>query len=523
MSQDPFSMVLSNRRRRQTPLASDLCAEKELLPTILNEVRTFCGTHVDGTRIDSERALGADLLSGVGERGWFGLTVPTRFGGSGLSVGGATRVISELAASNGSLGTCVGLHSGLAMHALLHIGTPAAQERFLPELALGKRIAAFAATEPNAGSDISAVRTRLSEKNGKLRLDGSKCYVTNGGICGALTVLSQSPGLGGARAGHTLVLVDPRTPGVTVCREENKLGLKGSSTVAIVFEGVEIPYDQVLGELSKGLDYAHQALSWGRTFMAAGCIGSARAAVLDVVEHTRQRQQFGRALIAFPLVRESIARARAEVYAMESTLRLVCMLADSGHDEPLVASTMLKVLASEGAWGVVDRALQLMGGTGYMEDACMARRLRDVRVTRIFEGANDVLRMSLAASALTWPVAQFDELCRDAFHLPEERSAEARAWQHTCTHLASTINALKKLWGVRLFEQQIIAADLADGIIFTFSALAVLERMRAEADGDLAVARLALAIQLERANANLTRASQARETSFTELLAAVAG
>jgi len=148
----------------------------------------------------------------------------------------------------------------------------------------------------------------------------------------------------------------------------------------------------------------------------------------------------------------------------------------------------------------------------------MARRLRDVRVTRIFEGANDVLRVSLAASALAWPVAQFDELCRDA-----ERSAEARAWQHTCTHLASTISALKKLWGVRLFEQQIIAADLADGMIFTFSALAVLERMRAEADGDLAVARLALAIQLERANANLTRASTARETSFTELLAAVAG
>jgi alkylation response protein AidB-like acyl-CoA dehydrogenase len=520
MQEDPFSCALMNAAELAPRMASEAANESDLLPAMLHEVRTFCASQVDGARIDREGRLAPELLAEIRRRGWFGLTVPERFGGAGLSLAAATCVVAELAAYNGSLGTCVGLHCGLALHALLHIGSEQARTRFLPGISSGERIASFAATEAGAGSDISAVRTTLSEHNGKLQLHGAKSYVTNGGLCGLLTVLARSPGLGGARAGHTLVLVDPAATGVSRGREENKLGLKGSSTLTITFESVEIPREHILGEPAKGLEYAHDALSWGRTFMAAGCLGSARAALEEVQAHTRQRAQFGRPLGRFQLVNESIVRARADVFIMESTLRLVCALADGEFGGTLVASTLLKVIASESSWRVVDRGLQLMGATGYMEDTGMARRLRDVRVTRIFEGANDVLRVSLASAALAWPVARLQEL-RFTPRRPDIFECEIEAWHSTVRSLASTIAKVRKTWGFRLFEQQATAADLADSIIFAFSALAVLARADAETDANVDLVRLALAVLLEQSRASMERAVAPGDRSLVECLMAV--
>ncbi len=492
MANDPFTATLEHAGALAPRLATDALEERELLPAMLAEVGSFCREHVDGERIDREGRLGEELLSAVAERGWFGLTVPERFGGAGLSLAAATRVVSELASHNGSLGTCVGLHSGLAMHALLHRGSEAQQQRHLPGVAAGQTILSFAATEPNAGSDISGVRTTLSERDG-LRLDGSKCFVTNGGLCGLVTVLARSPGLGGARAGHTLVLVDPRAAGVSRSGEEHKMGLKGSSTVSMDFDDLELSPANVLGEPSRGLDYAHQALCWGRTFMAAGCLGSARAALEAAREHTQVRQQFGRTLSRFQLVREALAKSRAEVYAIESTLRLVCALGDSGAGDLALPSTMLKVLASDGAWSVTDSSLQLLGGTGYIEDAGMARRLRDVRVTRIFEGANDVLRLSLASASLAWPIAKLAGL---QFEAPSpELEQEALAFNATFADAVSALGTLKKRFGFRLFEQQAVSAALAETWIALFAARAMLLRP-AE---DPALARLAVRLQLHRA------------------------
>jgi alkylation response protein AidB-like acyl-CoA dehydrogenase len=505
---DPFSALLSSRRRSSAG-TDDAAHEAVLLPAILGEVRAFCAKQIDGARIDREGQLGPDVLSGVAERGWFGLTVPAHFGGAGLSITGAARVVSELAAHNGSLGTCVGLHSGLALNALLRHGQSSAQRRFFPEIAEGKRIAAFAATEPDAGSDISAVRTTLSARDGKLWLDGAKCYVTNGGICGVLTVLARSPGLGGARAGHTLVLVDPRAPGVTRGREENKLGLKGSSTVTISFESVEVPNDQILGELSKGLAHAHEALAWGRTFLAAGCAGTARAALADASEHVHLRKQFGRPLASFPLVSDALGRSQAELLTIESALEAVCALADSGSAGLAQASSALKVLASDSSWTIVDHSLQLMGATGYLEDSGMPRRLRDVRVTRIFEGANDVLRVSLAAAALAWPSAPLAALGASE-RVPDAFRADAQRWDMTLRELTATLAALKKRWGYRLFDQQAVAADFADAIIALFGALAVLLRAPDHESTRAALCRHAVATQLGRARARLARVLEPR-------------
>ncbi len=470
---DSFSLALGRESRD-----SD---ESDALTSILREVRRYCSKEVDGAAIDARGAIGQEILGAVRERGWFGLTIPDRFGGAGLSIKAATRVVTELAAHNGSLGTCVGLHSGLALYGLIHLGQPSIQEQILPETASGQRLAAFAATEPNAGSDIASMRTTLSRVDGALRLNGSKCYVTNGGLCGIVTVVAASPGLGGAKAGHTMVAVDPSWPGVSRQAEEHKLGLKGSSTLTFDFENVEIPEEYVLGEFSRGLEYAHRALTWGRTFMAAGCLGSAQAAIHQMQAYAAERVQFGRALAKFPLVQEQVASCVADTYASQTVIRLVCDLFDSNLGDIALPSTVAKVLSSEVAWDVIDRGVQIMGGAGFMEDAGMARRLRDMRVTRIFEGANDVLRMHLAAATLGWQKKDLLDLPRLLPQVPSRLADDARVFDELLQPIVEEIARIQKAYGFKLYEKQSLQSHMADAIISAYSSLAVMVRASAVA------------------------------------------
>jgi alkylation response protein AidB-like acyl-CoA dehydrogenase len=530
-SPDLYSPILSLGGGVTEALRTDARGpdEHDVLSTLLSEVRRFCGKSVDGAAIDARGKLGDEILSAVAERGWFGLTIPEAYGGAGLTLKAACRVVTELASFNGSLGTCVGLHSGLALYSLIHLASDSLKERYLPEIASGQRIAAFAATEPSAGSDIGAMQSLLREEGGKLLLRGSKCYVTNGALAGMLTTVAKSPGLGGARAGHTLMVIDPAWPGVTRHGEEHKLGLKGSSTITIDYEDVVVPRDHLVGEPSLGLEYAHRALTWGRTFMAAGCLGPARAAIAQTEEHTATRTQFGRPLLRFPLVRQQLAAARAEVYAIESMIRLVCESYDAGLTDIALPSAAAKITASEGAWRVVDRCLQLLGGIGYMEDAGMARRMRDLRVTRIFEGANDVLRLSLASATLGWP-ADPTTNCPSLASLSDgPLAAVASATDGTVARLLDTLRRIRKKYGFRLFDRQVLQAHLADAIVATYGAVACVLRARGAAPGtaagsrEIATATLAVRAAVHRANDALVRAEDPEQDAEQALVETVLG
>jgi alkylation response protein AidB-like acyl-CoA dehydrogenase len=474
--------------------------EGEIVSALLVEVRRWCAKHVDGAAIDERGKLGAELLGQIAEQGWFGLTIPEKFGGAGLSMKGAARIVAELTRFNGSLGTCVGLHSGLGLFSMIHLAPAALQDRYLPEIASGKRIAAFAATEPNAGSDIASMRTTLTEEDGVLKLNGSKCYVTNGGLCGLVTVVARSPGLGGARAGHTMVAIDPSWKGVSLQREEKKLGLKGSSTLTIDFENVEVPRDHILGEVSKGLDHAHQSLTWGRTFMASGCIGAAFAALHEARTHTAQRVQFGRPLANFPLVREQTACAMADLYAMDSVVRLVCDLYEIKNGDIGLDSAIAKIMASEGTWDIVDRCLQLMGGTGYIEEAGMARRMRDIRVTRIFEGANDVLHMHVASSVLGFKPDGLRNLPKLTARINGPNAEAAAAFDQQMQQLAEQMIEVRSRWGFKLFDRQVLQFSLAEAMMAVYAQMPVLMRASLATDeAELATALLSCARLRDRA------------------------
>lgn len=478
-------------------------SEQEALALFVEETRRFGRHAIDGAAIDARGAIGGDLLGELGARGYFGLMVPERWGGAGFSMAAAGRIVTELAGMNGSVGTCVGLHTGLGAFGLLRVAPDVVRERYLPSVASGKTILSFAATESGAGSDIASMRTHLQTSAEGGVLSGEKCFVTNGGISRLITVIAKNRGEGahpnGGHSGHmgyAMVLVDPSWTGVTRQAEERKLGLRGSSTIGIEFGDVRIPRDHIL-DASNGLRLAHEALTWGRTFMAAGCLGTARAAFKQARDYVDVRQQFGRTLGEFPLVQRQLAECAARLYAMESTLRAVFSLSERGHDIAM-PSLVAKVFVSESAWGIVDTALQLMGGMGYMEDAGMARRLRDLRVTRIFEGANDVLRMHLASSLLLWPEAALvsahpSTLDATIHRTGQSGEADASPLQREAEIvLDQTLRRLaevRRKVGLRLHQVQPVAERVAELLMNTFVLRAVATRNAAQsgAVGELAL------------------------------------
>ncbi|MBI3180108.1 MAG: acyl-CoA dehydrogenase, partial [Deltaproteobacteria bacterium] len=253
----------------------------------------------------------------------------------------------------------IGLHSGLGTRPLVELGDPDLARKILPEIAAGSRVAAFAATEAEAGSDLTGIRTTGTLVGAGIRLDGEKSYVTNGGFAGCFTVLARTPGLGGARA-HSLVFVPRETPGVSVGPEEEKLGIRGSSTVTVTFDGALVQRSMILGEPGKGVEQAHAALAWGRTLMAAGCVGTARKALELALSHVTTRRQFNRPVGEFGASRAHVARMASRLYAAETLVRWVGQaLADGQAIDEL--SLFAKVLGSESSFEICDRALQLHG------------------------------------------------------------------------------------------------------------------------------------------------------------------
>ena len=253
-------------------------AEAEALPLVLAESKRLVGSLADAASIDREGAIPPALRQAVAEAGLFGLTVPEAHGGAGFSLKSACAVIADIATLERSTAIMIGLHSGLGTRPLVELGSAELKSTLLPEIATGARIAAFAATEAEAGSDLTGIRTTGTLVDGGIRLDGEKVYVTNGGFAGCFTVLARTPGLGGARA-HSLIFVPRETAGLSLGPEEDKLGIRGSSTVTVSFENAVVPRAMILGEPGRGIDQAHAALAWGRTLMAAGCVGTARAAL----------------------------------------------------------------------------------------------------------------------------------------------------------------------------------------------------------------------------------------------------
>lgn len=523
---DPFRRVLSNFSARARSTLSDArdAEEAETVQALERSVERFSQRLVDPARIDAEARIDPGVLSAAKELGLFGMTIPQEFGGAGLSMKAACRVMRCLGRQNASVGVSIGLHNGLGLRGLIHLGTPEQKQKYLPDLAAGRKIACFSATEAGAGSEIAAIRASAVEDGDGFVLSGEKIYVTNGGFADLATVPARTPGLGGSRRGLTLFLVPLDLPGVSRGREEHKLGIKGSSTCTLHFDEVRLPRSAILGEVSRGLDHLAHILEWGRTLMAAGCIGLMQNAWEKTLFQVTNRKQFGRVIGEFGMVREKLAAMRSRLHALESAMRLSTALDEEGSEGIPQESLVLKLACTEWAFAAADEAVQLHGGSGFIEETGVARLLRDVRITRIFEGANEVLRFHLASAAFAWDAEALSH-SRLAPLVDDTLRPEAERFDGLLQALAAALAAQKKTFGIKVFVRQMAQRRIASATTALYLSLCVLARAQGEMaagsadDALLDLTRLVLGELAATAQVELSSFDEARDALASRIAA----
>jgi acyl-CoA dehydrogenase family member 9 len=364
-------------------------------------VRDFLQREVDPARIDRQARVPRQVLDGLFDLGVMSMSIPKGYGGLGLSQDAYCRVMEEIGAVDASLAVLVNAHQSIGLRSLVMFGTPEQQAEWLPKLVRGKMLAAFALTEPNAGSDAGGIETRAvpSADGTYYTLNGRKQWITNGGVAGLLTVMAKVPGTidEKGRERITAFLVTPDMPGFEVVDPAlEKTGIRGTMTAKLAFHDMRVPAENIIGAAGKGLRVALTLLDFGRTTFGATCAGAARRCLEDALHHAKTRRQFGRPLAEFELVKKKLAEMAALAFAMESATHLTAGFIDRGGEDYMVETAMLKVFASEALWQIIYETMQIFGGRAYFTDLPYERMMRDARINQIGEGANDVLRTFIA-------------------------------------------------------------------------------------------------------------------------------
>jgi acyl-CoA dehydrogenase family protein 9 len=379
--------------------------ERENTSMILDSVRRFFAANVDSARIDREHQMPPELLDGLKSLGLFALQIPTSLDGIGLSSAAYARVMQEVGGLDASIAVTLGAHQSIGLKGILLFGTPEQKKKYLPKLATGEQVAAFALTEPSAGSDAAAIKTRaeLSADGSHYVLNGSKIWITNGGFADVFTVFARTSALEEGQKPRITAFIVERSMGVKNGPDEHKLGIRGSSTTEIFFEDVRVPAENVLGEVGRGFKVAMEVLNSGRLGLASGCVGLASRLIKMAIERVQERRAFGRNIGEFGLIKDKIASMLAETYALESMTYLTAGIVDAKVADYSLESAICKIMGSETVWRVVNEALQIAAGIGYMQDYPYERLLRDARINLIFEGTNEILRCFVALSGMAGP------------------------------------------------------------------------------------------------------------------------
>lgn len=385
----------------------------------VSELESFCDQHLDPARIDREADIPRKVIDGLAKLGVLGMTAPTEFGGRGFSQMGYCRLLEVIGARCASTAIFVNAHHSIGMRALLLFGTSEQKRNWLPDLVSGRKLAAFALTEPAAGSDAANVQTTAtpSADGNEFILNGEKRYITNGSIASLLTVMAKTPVEGGGAA-ITAFVVTPDMPGFQIVEPRmEKLGVRGSATARLAFHNMRVPRENILGPPGKGLKVALTVLDFGRTTFGAVCTGAAKTCLQLASDYARTRIQFGRPLAEFELVQKKLALMAAWTYGMDSMMTVTAGLIDRGLEDYMLETAMLKVWSTERLWIIVNDAFQIHGGAAYFTDRPLERMLRDHRINQIGEGANEVLLSFIALMGMRGPGLQLKEVA-DALKRP---------------------------------------------------------------------------------------------------------
>jgi alkylation response protein AidB-like acyl-CoA dehydrogenase len=373
--------------------------EKTAVDKAVAEVAQYCQDHIDAAAIDRNADIPHDNILGLAQLGVLGMTAPKEVGGRGFSQTAYCKIMEVIGGHCSSTAVFVNAHHSIGIRALLLFGSEAQKQRWLPGLVNGTQLAAFALTEEQAGSDAGNVQTlAVPSADGKSWiLNGTKRYITNGGIAQVLTVMARTAVAGTKETKVTAFLVTPDMPGFRVVEARMpKCGIRGTATAKLAFQDMVVPSDNVLGEVGKGLRIALTVLDFGRTTFGASCTGAAKRCLQLAVDHAKKRVQFKQTLSEFELVKKKIAWMAAHTFAMEALTTQCAAYIDSGAEDYMLETAMLKVWSTEALWQMVNDTLQIYGGAGYFTDLPLERMMRDARINQIGEGANDVMRSFIA-------------------------------------------------------------------------------------------------------------------------------
>ncbi|MBX5482294.1 MAG: acyl-CoA dehydrogenase family protein [Myxococcaceae bacterium] len=445
------------------------------------------------------------LLKKAGELGVLMVDIPTEYGGLGLGKI-ASMLLAEQFSRLGSFSVSLGAHTGIGTMPIVYFGTEAQKQKYLPLLATGQKLAAYALTEPSSGSDALAAKTRaVKSADGKhWVLNGSKQFITNAGFADVFTVFAKVDG-----EKFTGFIVDRETPGLVVGPEEHKMGIRGSSTCTLSFEDAKIPIDAVLGEIGKGHKIAFNTLNIGRMKLGIGTVGASKYALELAAKYAKERQQFGKPIGSFGLVANKLAEMALAIFVGETigyrTIGLVEDALQSAHtpaekidaiEEFSVEASIIKFFGSEVLSFCADEAVQIHGGYGFIEDYDVARIFRDSRINRIFEGTNEINRLIVPGTLLKRAVKGQIPLMEQSLAVRERLQAGdipraklgafgvERQVAEFCKWITLYVMQVAgETYHVNVAEEQEILGEIADMVARTYALDSVVQRVSQIAAG----------------------------------------
>jgi alkylation response protein AidB-like acyl-CoA dehydrogenase len=457
-------------------------------------------------QIESKKSgLVPELLRKAGELGLLMVDIPTEYGGLGLDKT-TSMLIAEQFSVVGSFAVSLGAHTGIGTMPILYFGTSAQKAKYLPDLATGKKLAAYALTESSSGSDALAAKTRAdrSSDGSHYVLNGTKQFITNAGFADVFTVFAQ---VGGDR--FSAFIVDRTSPGLTVGPEEHKLGIRGSSTCPLSFEDVRVPADNLLGDVGKGHRIAFNILNVGRIKLGLGTIGAAKCALEVSARYAKERQQFNKPIGSFGLVASKLAEMAIGIFVGESMgyrttglidERFASSTTESARvdaiEEFAVEASIIKVFGSEVLDYCSDECVQIHGGYGFIEEYQPERMLRDSRINRIFEGTNEINRLIVPATILKRAMkgqvplvahAQFIRAAIAKGEIPQPWDGELGVFGQVvefCKWIATYVLAVAaETYHVHIADEQEILGELSDIISQVYALDSTVTRVRQILDG----------------------------------------
>ncbi|MDP9189920.1 MAG: acyl-CoA dehydrogenase family protein [Actinomycetota bacterium] len=480
--------------------------EREKIRDLNKRLREYCASNYDPRRIEEERWIPDETIRDLGEIGVLGLYVDERYGGQGLSQTGYARVFETIGEIDATLAIVLGVHQSIGFKGIALFGTDEQKERWLPDLAVGRKLAAFALTEPEAGSDAYDLRSRaVAQPDGSWMLNGEKRYIGNGSRADVITTFARAEVDGADK--HIALVLEKGMEGLEVGERYDTMGLRGNDLRRIYFRDVRVPAENVLGEPGEGFRVAMQILNNGRIGLGTGSVGAAKQLLDITIDHVNERRQFGQPLADFELVQDKIGWMVSYLFGLEAMTYMTCGLVDAGVPDYSLESAICKVSGTEFLWYAANRSLQLAGGQGYLRSEPWEKVVRDIRIFPIFEGANDVLRAFIALGGfkpvgekleglgdigLADPIGSIGvlvdyvadrarrEVRPDRIELAhDELSSHAESVSEQVKRLAGLTEKLLREHGKDIVQRQFQQKRLADAVADIFAQVSVLSRVTA--------------------------------------------